>query len=47
MVYKLYESTYEDVIIVDAEFDSVLAQFGLCKADYERLSVVELAKLEV
>ena len=45
MVYKLYESTYEEVKIVDAEFDKVLSEFGLSKADYERMSVDELVLL--
>ena len=45
MVYKLYELSYEEVKIVDAEFDKVLVEFGLSKADYERMSVEELSKL--
>jgi len=44
MVYKLYGLTYEEVKIVDADFDSVLAEFGLSNADYERLRVDELGK---
>ncbi|MDP8203935.1 MAG: hypothetical protein P9L95_05335 [Candidatus Tenebribacter mawsonii] len=45
MVYKLYELTYEEIKIVDAEFDKVLAEFGLSKVDFERMSVEELGKL--
>jgi len=45
MVYKLYELTYEEIIIVDAEFDKILAEFGLSKEDYEKMSVEELGKL--
>jgi len=44
MVYKLYELTYEEVKIVDPQFDNVLVEFGLSKEDYERLSVEELAE---
>ena len=47
MVYKLYELTYEEVKIVDADFDKVLAEFSLSKADYERMSIEELGELEV
>ncbi|MDO9576825.1 MAG: Eco57I restriction-modification methylase domain-containing protein [Candidatus Cloacimonadales bacterium] len=47
MVYKLYELTYEDVKIIDENVDKVLASFGLNKADFERMSVEELGKLEV
>ena len=47
MVYKLYELTYEEVKIVDEGFDKILAEFGLGKADYEKMSIEELAKLEV
>ena len=45
MVYKLYELTYDEVKIVDSEFDKVLASFGLSKADYEQMSVEELSKI--
>ncbi|HPR17952.1 MAG TPA: hypothetical protein PLD62_06880, partial [Candidatus Cloacimonadota bacterium] len=45
MVYKLYELTYEEAKIVDPELDKVLAEFGLSKADFERMGVEELAKL--
>jgi len=45
MVYKLYELTYEVVKIVDENIAEVLAEFGLSKADYERMSVKELAEL--
>jgi len=44
MVYKLYELTYEEVKIVDPEFDNVFVDFGLSTEDYERLSVEELAE---
>ena len=47
MVYKLYELTYEEVKIVDAEFDKVLGEFGLSKEDYAQMSVEELGELEV
>ena len=46
MVYKLYELTYEEVKIVDSEFDKVLAEFGLSRADYERMSVEGFSKME-
>ena len=45
MVYKLYELTYKEVKIVDAEFDNVLSEFDLSKEDYERMSVEELGAL--
>jgi len=45
MVYKLYELTYEEAKIVDPELDSVLAQFGLSKEDFERMGVEELGIL--
>ena len=45
MVYKLYDLTYEEVKIVDADFDKVLAEFSLSKEDYERMSVEELSKI--
>ena len=45
MVYKLYDLTYEEVKIVDAEFDKVLSEFGLSKEDYERMSLEKLGKL--
>ena len=47
MVYKLYELTYEEVKIIDAEFDKVLDEFGLSKEDYAQMSVEELGELEV
>jgi hypothetical protein len=47
MVYKLYELTYGEAKIVDPELDSVLGQFGLGKEDFERMSVDELAEMEV
>ena len=47
MVYKLYELTYEEVKIVDSDFDKVLAEFGLSKEDFERMSLEELGELEV
>ncbi len=47
MVYKLYDLTYEEVKIVDADFDKVLAEFGLNKDRYEKMSVEELGKLEI
>jgi hypothetical protein len=46
IVFKIYELKYEDCKIVDPDFDSVLAQFGLTPEDYERMSVEELAELE-
>ncbi|MDY6915451.1 MAG: hypothetical protein SVM86_03945 [Candidatus Cloacimonadota bacterium] len=45
MVYKLYELTYEEAKIVDLELNKVLAQFGLSKADYERMSVEKLGNM--
>ncbi|MBL7086108.1 MAG: Eco57I restriction-modification methylase domain-containing protein [Candidatus Cloacimonetes bacterium] len=47
MVYKLYELTYEEAKIVDSQLDEVLAQFDLSKADYERMSLEELAEMVV
>ncbi len=40
--YKLHELTYDECKTVDPGFDSVLAQFGLSKEDYERMGVEEL-----
>lgn len=37
----------KEVKIVAPEFDTVLQQFGVSPADYERMSVEELAGLEV
>jgi hypothetical protein len=45
MVYKLYELSYAEVLVIDPAFDAVLEQFGLAQADYERMSVEELAGL--
>jgi len=47
MVYTLYELTYEEVKIVDSEVGKVPASFGLSKADYEKMSVVDLARLNL
>jgi len=43
---KIYRLSYKECKIIDPEFDSVLAQFGISKEDYERMSVEELAELE-
>ena len=45
MVYKLYGLTYEELKTVDENVDKVLASFGLSKADYEWMSVQELARI--
>jgi len=47
MVYKLYELTYNEVKIVDTEFDNVLESFGLSKADYGQMSVAKLATIQI
>ena len=47
MVYKLYDLTYEEIKIVDAEFDKVLAEFGLSKDRYEKMSVEELGGIKI
>jgi hypothetical protein len=47
MVYKLYELTYSEVKLIDPDFDSILASFGLSTQDYERMSVLELSELKV
>jgi hypothetical protein len=43
MVYKLYGLTPEECAVVDPDFDAVLAGFGLSRADYDRLSIEEIA----
>lgn len=45
MVYKLYDLNYKEVKTIDAKFDDVLSEFDLSKADFERISVEEMAKL--
>lgn len=47
MVYKLYELTYDEIKIVDLEFDSVLEQFGLSAAGYEKMGIEELGDIKV
>ncbi|MDO9578320.1 MAG: TaqI-like C-terminal specificity domain-containing protein, partial [Candidatus Cloacimonadales bacterium] len=47
MVYKLYELTFEEAKIVDPKLDSVLAQFGLSRTDYERMGVQDFAALNL
>ncbi|MCD6182248.1 MAG: Eco57I restriction-modification methylase domain-containing protein [Candidatus Cloacimonetes bacterium] len=44
MVYKLYELTYEEIKIVDEDFDTVLAELGLDKEDFENKSLQDLAE---
>jgi len=47
MVYKLYKLTYEEIKIIDPEFDTFLLEFGLFPDQYEKMSIEELAELEV
>jgi len=42
-----YEVKNDEVKIVDPEFDSLLNQFGITPAYYERMSLEELAGQEV
>ncbi|MDP8209873.1 MAG: DUF4391 domain-containing protein [Candidatus Stygibacter australis] len=46
MVYKLYKLTYSEVLIVDPEFDNVLARLELKKDDYEQMSLEEISELQ-
>jgi len=47
MVYKLYELEYAEAKLIDPDLDSVLASFGLSAQDFERMTIEELAKMEV
>jgi adenine-specific DNA-methyltransferase len=47
MVYKLYELTYSEAMLIDPDLDSVLASFGLSVQDYERMSIADLSKIKV
>ena len=47
MVYQHNKITYDEVKIVDPEFYRVINQFGITPADFERMSLEELAGLEV
>ena len=44
MVYKLYDLNYDEIKIIDADFDVVLNQFGINKVKYESMSIEELEK---
>ncbi|MCK4358461.1 MAG: hypothetical protein KAW92_06915 [Candidatus Cloacimonetes bacterium] len=45
MVYKLYELTYEEVKIVDSEFDKVLNSLNITKHDYKNKKPKKIYKM--
>jgi hypothetical protein len=47
MVYKLYELSYSEAKLIDPDLDSVLASFGISVQDFERMTVEQLAKVEL
>ena len=47
MVYRLYELSYSEAKLIDPDLDSVLASFGISVQDYERMTIEELAQMEV
>ena len=47
MVYRLYELSYSEAKLIDPDLDSVLASFGLSAQDFERMTIEELAQMEV
>ncbi|MDD3578986.1 MAG: TaqI-like C-terminal specificity domain-containing protein, partial [Candidatus Cloacimonetes bacterium] len=47
MVYKLYELSYAEAKLIDPDLDSVFASFGLSAQDFERMTMEQLAKMEL
>jgi len=47
MAYKLYGLTYDEVKIVDSEFDNVLSTFRMSKEDYENKIIEELSNYDL
>ena len=47
MAYKLYGLTYDEVKIVDSEFDNVLSTFKMSKEDYENKIIEELSNYDL
>lgn len=47
MVYKLYELTYSEAKLIDPNLDNVLGTFGLSKAEFERMTMEQIAEIDV
>jgi hypothetical protein len=47
MVYKLYELSYSEAKLIDPDLDTVLASFGIYAQDFERMTIEQLAKVEL
>jgi len=45
MVYKLYELNYDEVLVIDGDFDIVLEKFGIDRVKYEKMTVEELGEM--
>ena len=45
MVYKLYELNYDEIKIIDPNFDIVLEKFGIDRVKYEKMTVEELGEM--
>nr|MDK2851494.1 adenine-specific DNA-methyltransferase [Candidatus Cloacimonadota bacterium] len=47
MVYKLYELSYAEAKLIDPDLDKVLGTFGLSKAEFERMTMEQIAEIDV
>lgn len=47
MVYKIYDLTYGEALLIDPELDAVLAGFALDFASFEKLSLEEISELDI
>ncbi|MFW5628338.1 MAG: Eco57I restriction-modification methylase domain-containing protein [Candidatus Cloacimonadaceae bacterium] len=47
MVYKLYDLSYEEALLIDPNFDEVLASFGLDAQSFEMLSLEEISEISL
>ena len=45
MVYKLYKLTYDEIKIIDPDFDSVLNEFNIDRVKYENMSIEEIGEM--